>query len=375
MVLLRGFATFSRASGLQMSPAKTSAYFNGVPGWLKADILEVARFTEGELPFRYLGIPITAGRLSKAQCQILVEKITSKIASFGTRHLSYSGRLVLVNAVLTSLYTYWMNVFVIPKNVVSRLNAICRNYLWDGTVDYMRVPNVSWDKSCSPKAEGGLGIKDSYALNSVVGGKLVWWIYCCPDKLWVKWVNQIYLKGKNLDDYTPTGDMSWGWKNVCRVKEKLSSGYCHGQWLLDLRGYSVSSGYELLRKKYTPVQWHKYIWHSWSVLKHRFIGWLITREALQVKEKLYALGISPDDLCLLCGREAESHHHLFHHCVYSRGILEGMARLCAVNIPTDDILMWIWQQHWSKIKKGILCCAAFITYGCSGIKLVMTVAL
>ncbi|XP_074306022.1 uncharacterized protein LOC141641250 [Silene latifolia] len=221
----------------------------------------------------------------------------------------------------------------------------------------MRVPNVSWDKSCSPKAEGGLGIKDSYALNSAVVRKLVWWIYCCPDKLWVKWVNQIYLKGKNLDDYTPTGDLSWGWKNVCRVKEKLSSGYCHGQWLLDPRGYSVSSGYELLRKKYSPVQWHKYIWHSWSVPRHRFIGWLITREALQVKEKLYALGISPDDLCLLCGREVESHHHLFHQCVYSRGILEGMARLCDVNIPTDDILLWIWHQHLSKIKKGILCCA------------------
>ncbi|XP_074318496.1 uncharacterized protein LOC141655309 [Silene latifolia] len=279
MVLLRGFATFSGASGLQMSPAKTSAYFNGVPGWVKEDILQVAR-----------------------------------------------------------------------------------NYLWDGTVAYMRVPNVSWDKSCSPKAEGGLGIKDSYALNIAVDGKLNWWIYCCPDKLWVKWVNQIYLKGKNLDDYTPTGDLSWGWKNVCRVKEKLSSGYCQGQWLLDPKGYNVSSGYELLRKKYPPVQWHKYIWHSWSVPKHIFIGWLITREALQVKEKLYALGISPDDLCLLCGREVESHHHLFHQCVYSRGILEGMARLCNVNIPTDDILQWIWHQHWSKIKNGILCCAFLACY-------------
>ncbi|XP_074293011.1 uncharacterized protein LOC141619896 [Silene latifolia] len=67
MVLFRAFSTFSRASGLQMSPTKTSAYFRGVPGWVKDDILLVSGFYEEELPFKYLGIPITAGRLTKAQ--------------------------------------------------------------------------------------------------------------------------------------------------------------------------------------------------------------------------------------------------------------------------------------------------------------------
>ncbi|XP_074290503.1 uncharacterized protein LOC141617216 [Silene latifolia] len=41
MVLLRSFATFPCASGLQLNPTKTNAYFNGVSSGVKKDILQV----------------------------------------------------------------------------------------------------------------------------------------------------------------------------------------------------------------------------------------------------------------------------------------------------------------------------------------------
>ncbi|XP_074297059.1 uncharacterized protein LOC141627734 [Silene latifolia] len=329
MILLRAFATFSKASGLQMSPPKTSAYFRGVPAWVKEEILLVSGFHEGELPFKYLGVPITAGRLNKDQGQVLVEK---------------------------------MSIFIIPKGILRRINALCRNFLWDGKVDFMRVPLVSWDNVCSPRQEGGLGVKNSIIWNVAAVGKLVWWVYCSPDKLWVKWINQVYLKHENWHDYTPRGDVSWGWKNVCRVKDKLISGYSHGSWSLDTRGYTISSGYDILRPRSQVVTWHQYIWHHWTVPKHRFLGWLLVRKAMQVKEKLFALGICQDDLCLLCGSASETHQHLFEECVYSKRILMGMAQRCKVSLPTGDILQWIWQQAWSQVKKGILICSFMACY-------------
>ncbi|XP_074277764.1 uncharacterized protein LOC141601388 [Silene latifolia] len=238
--------------------------------------------------------------MKKAEGQILVEKLISRIRSFGSKKLSYAGRLVLVNSVLTTLYNYWVNILIIPKGVLNRLNAICRSYLWDGSSELMRVPLVSWEKVCAPKTEGGLGIRDSYSWNVAAMGKLVWWIYCNPDKLWVKWVHQVYLKGTPWSDYTSSGDISWGWKSVCRVRDKLNAGYQDGHWMLDTKGYTVSSGYELLRTKFQVVSWDKYVWSDWNVPKHSFFGWLIAREALQVKAKLFALGISQDDQCLLC---------------------------------------------------------------------------
>ncbi|XP_074315221.1 uncharacterized protein LOC141651405 [Silene latifolia] len=292
MVLLRAFATFSRASGLHMSPPKTNAYLNGVPEGLRRIFC---------LPLEFMK---DNSHLSILEC-------------------------LLQLAVLTSLYTYWMSIFVIPKRVLHRLNSICRNYLWDGSFDHLRVPPVSWAKICSPKKVGGLGLRDSFVWNVAAMGKLVWWIFFNPDKLWVKWISQIYLKGRSWTEYVPSGDISWGWRTMCRVRDKLSSGYTQGQWLLDAKGYTVKSGYELLRVK----------------------------EALQVKTKLFGLGIAPDDDCLLCGGAAETHMHLFQQCPYSRLILLEMASLCHVALPFTDILRWIWLQKWSKHRRGVLLCA------------------
>ncbi|XP_074266652.1 uncharacterized protein LOC141589931 [Silene latifolia] len=212
MVILRSFSTFSHASGLQMNPTKTNSFFNGVSSDVKHEILQISGVQEGLLPFRYLGVPITCGRMSKMDCSILVEKLITRIRSFGSKKLSYSWRLVLVSSVHTALYNYWVNIFVIPKGVLNKVNSICRNYLWDGGPDFIRCPRVSWEKICSPKSEGGLGLRDSHVWNIAAMGKLVWWIYYNPGRLWVKWVNQIYLKGQCWDDYQPGNDISWGWK-------------------------------------------------------------------------------------------------------------------------------------------------------------------
>ncbi|XP_074266809.1 uncharacterized protein LOC141590096 [Silene latifolia] len=52
MVILRFFSTFSHASGLQMNPTKTNAFFNGVPSDVKHEILQISGVQEGLLPFR-----------------------------------------------------------------------------------------------------------------------------------------------------------------------------------------------------------------------------------------------------------------------------------------------------------------------------------
>ncbi|XP_074267282.1 putative mitochondrial protein AtMg01250 [Silene latifolia] len=45
MLLLQSFSTFSKASGLKVSHAKSNAYFRGVPEHIKNDILRISGFT------------------------------------------------------------------------------------------------------------------------------------------------------------------------------------------------------------------------------------------------------------------------------------------------------------------------------------------
>ncbi|XP_074270821.1 uncharacterized protein LOC141594724 [Silene latifolia] len=143
MLVLRVLSTFSATSRLRINAFKSEVVFNGVAGWLKQDIVQVSGFSEGKLPFKYLGVPIQPGRLSRLDCNILIERIFSRIRGIGAKKLSYAGRVILINAVLNTLHNYWASIFLIPKGVIKRIEAICRNFLWSGSSEYSRSPLVA----------------------------------------------------------------------------------------------------------------------------------------------------------------------------------------------------------------------------------------
>lgn len=66
MTMLRAFSTFSHSSGFQLSPGKSNAYFNGMN---QGGGRYVSGFKEGQLPFKYLGVPIQTTTLSKHDCR------------------------------------------------------------------------------------------------------------------------------------------------------------------------------------------------------------------------------------------------------------------------------------------------------------------
>ncbi|KAL9243816.1 hypothetical protein vseg_017658 [Gypsophila vaccaria] len=275
MLILRVLATFAATSGLRVNAAKSEVVFNGVTDELKQDITSISGYQEGNLPFKYLGVPIQPGRLQKHDCNILIERMVARIKSIGARKLSYAGRIVLINSVLNTLHNYWSSIFLLPKGVVNRVEALCRNFLWSNAADYQRTPLVAWDNVCCSKKEGGLGIKKAGVWNVAVVGKLVHWIYTKADRLWVLWIDHVYLKGADWTSYVPPSDSTWTWRNIS---------------------------------------------------KHRVIGWLIQRQALNTRAKLFQLGISDTKLCVLCEQDEETHLHLFQFCSYCLTVLNGVER-------------------------------------------------
>ncbi|XP_074314439.1 uncharacterized protein LOC141649654 [Silene latifolia] len=243
MWLLRSFATFSMASGLCFNKDKSEIYFNGMSQGAMDSILQVSGFKRGVLPFKYLGVPISSRKLTKNDGMRLIDKITTRIRSWGAKHLSYAGRLTLVNSVLSGLHSCWSSIFLIPNGILNKIDAICRNYLWRGKDTYMNAPNVNWGGWCTPKDEGGLGIKSTKLWNKALLGKYVWWLATKKDHLWVKWVNHVYLKGCDWTSYEPPIYCSWSWRKIAQLLKTFAPTYSSGKWLGEDIPYKVMDGY------------------------------------------------------------------------------------------------------------------------------------
>lgn len=113
--LMTPFKKFSAASGLKENQIKSCVYFGGVSEDVKREILERTCMTQGQLSFRYLGVPLSSKKLSVMQCLPLVKKITERIDCWSSKLLSYAGRLQLIKSVLFGVQIYWSKVFILPQ--------------------------------------------------------------------------------------------------------------------------------------------------------------------------------------------------------------------------------------------------------------------
>ena len=156
------------------------------------------------------------------ECKTLVEKISAKITTWSSRHISYAGRVVLINTILFDMFNFWAQVFIFPQEVVDQIIKLCRNFLGGGEeACYSKIAYVSWERVCSPKNKGGLRVKNLYLWNKACVAKLVWALAKKEDCMWIMWVHGRYIQGKEWADYTPKGDTSWYWKKLHQVKDLI----------------------------------------------------------------------------------------------------------------------------------------------------------
>ncbi|XP_070018366.1 uncharacterized protein [Nicotiana sylvestris] len=99
MLMLRGLQTFSNTSGLSTNDRKSNVYSANMDRQCLENICEITGYKKGTMPFMYLGVPIVSRKLKAIDCEILVEKLSTRIHSWGSKNLSYAGRVQLINSV------------------------------------------------------------------------------------------------------------------------------------------------------------------------------------------------------------------------------------------------------------------------------------
>ncbi|XP_022024382.1 uncharacterized protein LOC110924695 [Helianthus annuus] len=216
-----GLENFTKVSGLVPSPAKSTAYFCNVPQSVKCEILHIMPFREGNLPVRYLGVPLNTTKLMFKDCKPLVDRMEKRIDSWLNKSLSFAGRLQLINSVLSAMHIYWASVFIIPTRVTHDLEKLMRRFLWNAHSQGRVKAKVAWSDVCLPKDEGGLGIRSISDVNKALMTNHLWSIITERKSLWVQWIHLHKLKGRSIWDIQARGSVSWGWRKILSIRDAV----------------------------------------------------------------------------------------------------------------------------------------------------------
>nr|GEU65982.1 hypothetical protein [Tanacetum cinerariifolium] len=142
----------------------------------------VPSLPKSSLPVKYLGVPLVSSRLIYKDCKELIEKVQRRVDDWKNKSLLNAGRLQLVNSVID----------------------------YEG---FSVVPVV-----CLPKDEGGLGIYRLDTFNKALMTTHIWKLLTRKESLWVQWIHAYKLWGRSFWDVPYRGNMSWGWRNILKLR-------------------------------------------------------------------------------------------------------------------------------------------------------------
>ncbi|XP_019265755.1 PREDICTED: uncharacterized protein LOC109243301 [Nicotiana attenuata] len=204
-LLQQTFLKFYNSSSLQANTEKSSINLAGISDSTKQDIMQELGYTEGTLPFRYLGVPLASKKLSIIQCWPLVEKITQKINCWTSKLLSYTGRLQLIKSVL---FGY-------------------------GTSNITKKALVAWNRVCWPQVAGGLNVMNLYYWNKAAVAKHPWAVTMKKDSLWIRWVHTFYIRNRIVESSPIPKNVAWVVRKIIETRN----------FVLELQGIQGDMGH------------------------------------------------------------------------------------------------------------------------------------
>jgi hypothetical protein len=213
---------FEQLSGLKINFHKSEIFCYGAAKEIEEFYTSHFGCNKGKYPFRYLGIPMHHRQLLNSEWKKVEECFEQKLSCWKAKYLSYGGKLVLLNSVLSSLPMFMMSFFEIPKGVIKNLDHYRSRFFWQGSSQKHRYRLAKWDILCRPKDQGGLGILDLQLQNKCLLAK--WLVNLLnTDGIWQTLLRNKYLRSKSLTQVEAKPYDSHFWRGLMHIKDEVLS--------------------------------------------------------------------------------------------------------------------------------------------------------
>ena len=225
------FELYGQYSGQLVNARKSKFYSTTISLSRAHTIASITGFSHGNLPFTYLGFLLFKGKPKTIHLRHIVDRIHHKLSAWKGRLLTIMGRVQLINAVISSMFTYSFQVYKWPPSLLHEVAKSMRNFLWSGNCDQRKVCTVAWSKVCKPRAEGGLSVKDPIKVNQASLILLAWKLLS-SDEQWAIICRHRYLRDGKPKSHYITSSVWPGLKQ-------------HVQFVIDHSQWSVGNGKDI----------------------------------------------------------------------------------------------------------------------------------
>ncbi|GJV48593.1 reverse transcriptase domain-containing protein [Tanacetum coccineum] len=177
------------------------------------------------------------------------------------------------------------------------------------------------------------GIRRLECFNSALMASHIWKLLTLKESLWVKWIHEYKLKGRNFWDFLMRGNMSWGWRKILKLRpiirkfiwSKIGNGRNTYLWFDtwadfeplaaqisprdivrlsffsirrddardtlvwrnihgNVKKFLVSQVWDDIRHRESKVNWYSMVWFPSCIPRHAINLWLIIRRKLKTQD-------------------------------------------------------------------------------------------
>ena len=114
--------------GMKINYLKSEVFTVGLLAQEIQKVADAFNCKLGRFPMKYLGLPISDRRLSKAELRDSADKIERRLQTWKCGHLSSGGKSILINSSLTSIPMYTMGFYWLYEGIHQRFDSSKSNF-------------------------------------------------------------------------------------------------------------------------------------------------------------------------------------------------------------------------------------------------------
>lgn len=120
----------------------------------------------------YLELLALVGKSRLAAFCGIIDRVWRRLQEYWKlKFLSQAVKEILLKAVIQTIPSYCMSVFLLPKGLCSKINSHMKDFWWGHQAKDSQVHWMSWEKISLPSGLSGMGFRDFHSFNKALLAK------------------------------------------------------------------------------------------------------------------------------------------------------------------------------------------------------------